>query len=107
MEQKCLVCGKPIKPGVLGKVRKNAKYCSEECRIKARNEYVRNYCAIRGASDKEWADKRREANKEYQKIYRANRRVEIMENACEALSTMTDKKEIEGYLNEHFKLKIS
>lgn len=107
MEQRCLVCGGPIKPGVLGKIRKNAKYCSEECRIKARNQYARDYCAKRSVVDKEWADKRRETNKEYQKIYRANRKIEAIENACEALSGMTDKEEIKGYLNEHFKLKVS
>ena len=107
MADKCIVCGREIEPCLTGKVRANAKYCSDECRKKGRSLYYKQYIKDKSVSDTEWATHRRTSNKEYQQIYRARKREDMLAEHAQKLATMSDEGEVESYVRENFRLKVS
>ena len=107
MEQKCIVCGKPITPCLNGKTRKNARYCSEACREEGKRRYYKDYVQRKTAEDSKWAEERKASNIEYQRAYRAIKRDRLIEQYSEVLASMTDPKEIEDYVKERFRVKVS
>ena len=104
---KCIICGKEIKAGVLGKARSNAKYCSEECRNEGKRRYSKAYAVNRRATDEQWREKRRAESSEYQKAYRERRKAILIDEHATALASFASKEEIKEYLNEHFRLRLS
>ena len=107
MADKCIVCGREIKPCLTGKVRANAKYCSDECRKKGRSLYYKQYMKGKTQNDTEWARERRLANKEYQQVYRLRKREDMLAEHAAKLASMSDEGEVENYVRENFRLKIS
>ena len=104
---KCIICGKEIKAGVLGKARANAKYCSDECRNEGKRRYSKEYSVVRRATDVEWRNRRRTEASEYQKAYRERKKALMLDGYAEQLAEMSDPDEIKEYLNEHFRLRLS
>lgn len=104
---KCIICGKEIEAGVLGKARANAKYCSDECRQEGKRRYSSNYSRNRRKTDTAWRDKRRSESALYQKAYRERAKEKLVDEHVAKLLTMTDEKVVKDYLNEHFRVKMS
>lgn len=107
MEHKCIVCGKPITPCLNGKTRKNAKYCSEACRAEGKRRYYKGYVQRKMAESSEWAEERKANNIEYQRAYRVLKRNTLIKECSKELASMTDEGEIEEYVKEHFRVKVS
>ncbi len=107
MADKCIVCGREIKPGLTGKVRANAKYCSDECRKKGKSLYYKQYIKDKYANDTEWASHRKMSNKEYQQMYRARKREDMLAEHAQKLANMSDEGEVESYVRKNFRLKVS
>lgn len=104
---KCIICGKEIEPGVLGKVRANAKYCSDECREEGKRRYSSTYAKERRATDEEWLKRRRAESALYQKAYRDRHKEAMLEECAEQLAKMSDASKVREYLDEHFRIKLS
>jgi hypothetical protein len=104
---KCIICGKEIEPGVLGKARSNARYCSDECRQEGKRRYSSNYSRNRRKNDIEWRDKRRSESAMYQKAYRERLKTNAINEHAEKLAELTNPAAIKRYLDEHFRLKMS
>lgn len=104
---KCIICGKEIEPGVLGKTRSNARYCSDECRQEGKRRYSAEYAQNRRKTDTEWRDRRRSESALYQKAYRERHKDKAISEYAAALAGMNNAQEIKEYLNEHFRIKRS
>lgn len=103
----CIICGKEIKTGVLGKARSNAKYCSDECRQEGKRRYSAAYSKKRRETDTVWRDQRRVEAAEYQRAYRERTKAKLMDEYVSELAGMANEEDIKEYLDEHFRLKLS
>ena len=104
---KCIICGKEIEPGVLGKARSNAKYCSDECRQEGKRRYSSEYSHNRRKNDTEWRERRKSESALYQKAYRQRVKDKLVSEHAAKILSMTDEEAIKGYLDEHFRIKLS
>lgn len=104
---RCIICGKEIKTGVLGKARSNAKYCSDECRNEGKRRYSSAYSKKRRETDTVWRDQRRIEAAEYQRAYRERTKAKLMDEYASELAGMSNEEDIKEYLDEHFRLKLS
>lgn len=104
---KCIICGKEIEPGVLGKARSNAKYCSDECRQEGKRRYSAEYSHNRRKTDEKWREKRKTESALYQKAYRMRIKDKLVSEHAAKILSMTDEEAIKEYLDEHFRIKLS
>lgn len=102
----CAICGKEITAVTSeGIIRRNAKYCSDKCRNKARVEYSKKYVRERYKTDEEFR-KRRTARTSYNaKLRRDALKADAIERIAKHIRTLDSDEEAAKYLMKTVKVK--